>query len=168
MIEQQGKIVQRSDNLVRVRIGPSTGCSACDAGQGCGAGIFGRLLRRKATTVGLPNVIGAQEGQAVTVGIPESVFLRLLMRFYLYPLCTGLAGAVIGHQIAVKSSAEPVMVDLISVLGAVALAGLALWISRRVNAGMPGESGMQLLRIAGSAPNERECPSVGPSHKVLK
>ena len=97
MIEQQGQVISVSGNLVSVRLGGNSGCVACDAGRGCGAGIFGRLLRRKPAVLDLDNAINARVGQPVVVGLPESVFLRLVFHLYMLPLLAGLAGAVLGQ-----------------------------------------------------------------------
>jgi sigma-E factor negative regulatory protein RseC len=97
MIEQQGEVLASSHGEALVRLGGRSGCAACDAGRGCGAGVFGRLLRRRPVVLPLGNAVGAQRGQAVIVGLPESWFLSLVARFYLYPLVAGLVGASLGH-----------------------------------------------------------------------
>ncbi len=102
MIEQQGLVIAVSDDLASVQLGGSSGCPACDAGRGCGAGVFGRLLQRKPVILELKNQPGAQPGQAVLVGLPEALFLSLVFGFYLFPLLAGLAGATIGHYVSVR------------------------------------------------------------------
>jgi len=123
MIEQQGQVIAVSGHLASVRLGGNSGCPACDAGKGCGAGIFGRLLQRKPTVLDLENVIDARVGQPVVVGLPESVFLRLVFHLYLLPLLAGLAGAVIGHYLSVKNQSGPSVTDGIALLGAIVAAG---------------------------------------------
>ena len=154
MIEQQGRVVSLTHGAAMVRIGPTTGCSACDAGKGCGAGIFGRLLRRKAATVSLPNEINAREGQAVTVGIPETVFLRLLAHFYLLPLIAGLAGAVLGHHLVLRIPVMAGWTDAGSIAGAVLFAGLALTLNRNRQAKLDDPSGMRLVKFVTTEDNE--------------
>ena len=92
MIEQQGRVVDATGARVRVRLGGTTGCTACDAGRGCGAGVFGRLLRRRPVELEFDNHVGAEPGQAVMVGLPESLFLALTLRLYLLPLLAGVLG----------------------------------------------------------------------------
>ena len=43
--------------MVQVRVGGQSGCAACDAGKGCGAGLFGKLLRRNPVELELVNEI---------------------------------------------------------------------------------------------------------------
>ena len=124
MIEQQGRVVGVGDGRISVRIGASTGCSACDAGKGCGAGLFGRLLRRKPVVLDFDNSVDAGPGQAVVVGLPEAVFLRLVLRLYLYPLMAGLLGAVFGHLVARALQFSELTADLL-VLGAALVAAFA-------------------------------------------
>ena len=132
MIEQQGKVVSAVDGVIRVRLGASSGCSACDAGKGCGAGVFARLLQRKPVMLEFQNAIDAAEGQAVMVGLPESLFMSLVFRLYLYPLLAGLAGAVAGHWLAGLVQLAPALTDFSAL--ALGLIGAA-WVVRRSRSG---------------------------------
>ena len=124
MIEQQGVVVASRSGRAQVRLGGRSGCTACDAGRGCGAGIFGRLLRRRPLVLTLDDALGVSPGQAVMVGLPESWFLTLVTRFYLYPLLAGLVGAMLGHYVSDKFEAVMAVKDAAALLGAV-LAGTA-------------------------------------------
>jgi sigma-E factor negative regulatory protein RseC len=126
MIEQQGRIVRAENGRAWVAIGPQGGCSACDAGQGCGAGLFGRLLRRGPATLGVINTQGFSVGQAVVLGIPELFFLRLVLRLYALPLLAGLAGAVICHQVSVASGWNRGITDLLTLIGLIGCAWLVM------------------------------------------
>lgn len=108
---------------VSVRVGGQSGCSACDQGKGCGAGIFGKLLRRKPVVLEVANAIGAGEGQAVMLAISETLFLRMVMRLYGWPLLAGLAGAAVAQWLAARSGVGTGIADiatLVTALGAVA------------------------------------------------
>lgn len=131
---------------VSVRLGASSGCSACDAGKGCGAGVFGRLLRRKPVVLDFENTVDAVNGQGVVVGLPESLFLSLTMRLYLYPLLAGLAGAVAGHLVATRLSMTGFSADMTALTGAVLS---LMWVIRRNRQNpveFPGEKAVHLLR----------------------
>ena len=146
MIEQQGQVVSVSPERVSVRLGGNSGCSVCDAGNGCGAGIFGRLLNRKAVVLDLNNGLDSRVGQVVIVGLPESLLLRLVFRLYMLPLVAGLAGAVLGHYIAVRIDAGDVLVDGAALLGAVLAGASALtWNHKRENE-FPTVDAVHLLR----------------------
>ena len=146
MIEQQGKVVSAGGGMIQVRLGASSGCSACDAGKGCGAGVFGRLLQRKPVVLEFKNSLGTQEGQAVVVGLPETLFLALVMRLYFYPLLAGLFGAVAGHWLAGRAQFGPGLTDFSALAGSFVFAAWVVWRNRRRQIEFPGDSTVHLLR----------------------
>lgn len=146
MISQQGRVVAVDGEDVVVRIGGTSGCPACDAGKGCGAGIFGRLLRNRSVSINVPNVGGAQVGEAVRVGMPEARFLALVFRFYALPLVAGLAGAVAGHTIATRVGLEGLSDDLLTLSAALVAAWAALVPGRRALREFPLRSAVHLLQ----------------------
>jgi sigma-E factor negative regulatory protein RseC len=148
MIEQQGQAVSHADGKVTVRLGGKSGCAACQAGRGCGAGVFGKMLRRRAVELEFDNRVGARRGQAVIVGVPEVLFLALVMRFYLFPLLAGLAGAAIGHYLAGILGAGAVGSDLSALLAGLSGGAVALHRNRNRRAEFPPESTVHLLRVA--------------------
>jgi sigma-E factor negative regulatory protein RseC len=164
MIEQQGQVVVISGRRAHVRIGGASHCPACDAGRGCGAGIFGRLLRRKPVTLSLDNGVGARAGQAVVVGLPESIYLKLLLRFYLLPLLAGLAGAAGGFYLSRVLGFEALAADALMLAAAIFAAVAMLAYSRMKSTEFPGGIAVHLLRLSGGH-DELQCsadPSAGP------
>ncbi len=147
MIEQQGRVVHVANDVAEVCLGASTGCARCDAGKGCGAGIFSRLLKRKPVVLSMENVVGARNGQSVMVGIPESVFLRLVMRIYLIPLLSGIAGAAMGRYLSVAAGFSPGGADAMTLLCGFALGLAALLMSRKDGREFPGMNIVHLLRV---------------------
>ena len=95
MIEQQGRVTAVEGDRARVRVGGRSGCAACDAGRGCGAGIFGRLLNRRPAEVRVVNRLGLRPGAPVRIGLSERAFLGLVMRLYGWPLLAGLGSAIL-------------------------------------------------------------------------
>lgn len=157
MIEQQGQVIAVSGDCVSVRLGGSSGCAVCDAGKGCGAGIFGRLLQRKPAVLELDNSLNAQAGQAVVVGLPESLFLLIVFRLYLAPLLAGLAGAALGHYLSLRSGAGEVTTDGLSLLGAITGMAIAVAWNRKKSREFPGTDAVHLLRGADPA-GRGQCP----------
>lgn len=161
MIEQQGRIVQLNENEAEVQIGMSAGCSLCDQGKGCGAGIFARLTRRKPAIVRVRNVIGAREGQWVTLGIPEKTFLTLVMKLYLLPLASALAGAAIGHHLAGMMHLSSGLVDLTGIITAVVLFSVALYMCRSSDPDLPHDLVVALNPAADPPSGDAACqPSI--------
>lgn len=155
MLEQQGRVVATADGRVSVRLGGQSGCAACDAGKGCGAGVFGRLLRRRPLVLEFGNHLDARCGQAVVVGVPEAWFLRLVARFYLVPLLAGLGGAVFGHYLSVMMLSGPAGRDFMALAGAIAAGAAAV----RWNRARPAESAdavtVHLLRVVDNTEFEK-------------
>jgi sigma-E factor negative regulatory protein RseC len=147
MIEQQGQAVSESSGRVRVRLGGQSGCAACDAGRGCGAGVFGKLLRRRALDLDFENRVGARRGQGVIVGIPEALLLGLVVRFYLFPLLAGLAGAGLGHYVGVRLGAGTGGSDASALLLGLAAGALVSWRNRDRRVEFPRGSAVHLLRV---------------------
>ncbi len=163
MIEQQGRVAHTNGTEAAVRIGGSSGCPACDAGKGCGAGVFAQLLGRKPVLVPVHNAIEARAGQVVTLGIPESAFLQILLRLYLLPLLSGLAGAAIGHQFANEMQTTAGMADGLTLIGGVIVFALALYLGRATKGELPRHLNIQLLRAVQMPPIEPDFQPKYPS-----
>ena len=144
MIEQQGRVIRLEGDHATVQVGGSMGCSLCDAGRGCGAGIFAGLLRRKNALIRVPNTIEAAPGQWVTLGIPERVFLRIIARLYLLPLTAALAGAAIGHHLGFRMQTGTGVIDFISFLGAAVFFVIALHLGRQKGRNLPHRMNIEL------------------------
>jgi len=147
VIEQQGKVVAIANGMAQVRLGGASGCTSCDAGKGCGAGVFGRLLKRKPVTLELENRVNATQGQPVMVGIPEALFLRLIARMYLYPLLAAIAGAAVGHYLSVLNGLGQMSSDLITLLCGLAAGGGVIFWNRNNTREFPESFIVHLLRV---------------------
>lgn len=147
MIEQQGKVINVVDETAYVQLGGTSGCATCDAGRGCGAGVFGRFLKKKPVCLELENTVSAGPGQPVMVGIPEAVYLRLVLNLYLWPLLAGVVGAVFGHYLSIELGAGPAGSDLAALSSGVAFGLVALWFNRSNSRRLPESGIVQLLRV---------------------
>jgi sigma-E factor negative regulatory protein RseC len=147
MIEQQGRVVAVRNGLADIRLGGTTGCASCDAGRGCGAGVFGRLLRRRPVVLSLENTIDARQDQPVIVGIPETLFLRLVTRLYLYPLLAGIAGAAAGYYFSTLGNFNSLSADMVTLLGGLVSGSVILVWSVKGAREFPGRFIVHLLRV---------------------
>jgi len=155
MLEQQGRVIAVSGDFASIRLGGSRGCSACAAGKGCGAGIFARLFQRKAATLNLVNRLDVRAGQVVIVGLPESSFLFLVFRLYLFPLLAGLAGMTLGHYISAELDAQPILSDFASLFGGVAAGAVAILWNRKAEMEFPRNSDVHLLQVLGQKESDQ-------------
>jgi len=147
MIEQQGRVVAERDGRAFVELGGRPECAACAAGRGCGAGVFGRLLRQRRVVLPLDNRLSAKPGQAVVVGLSEAWFLRLAARFYLHPLLAGLVGGVFGHYLASMIRSAAPVIDSMTLLAALLAGAAAWWRNRRWSMEFSGSVDVHLLRV---------------------
>jgi positive regulator of sigma E activity len=129
MIEQNVQVLQCSDEQLKVRLGAQAGCTACDSGMGCGAGLFAKLIQRKPVVLELArNDIEVKEGQMLTLAFPEQLYLKLVIASYGWPLLASLAGAFAGHSAAAWVQLSPVLNDVATLLSGVLFA----WVSIRL------------------------------------
>jgi sigma-E factor negative regulatory protein RseC len=156
LIEQQGKVIAVAEGQIRVRIGASAGCGACDAGKGCGAGVLGRLLRRKDAVLSFDNDIGAAVGQAVIVGLPETVFLRLVLGLYLFPLLAALLGAVASQFLATHLQFSDLTTDLAVLSGGLLAGAFAVRSHRAHQVDVPDQLAIHLLRAVSCESKDKQ------------
>lgn len=159
MIEQQGRVIALDGGMATIEVGPVSGCPACDSGVGCGAGIFAQLLRRRKTELIVKNDIHSRHGEVVIVGIPEQLFMSLLIRLYLIPLFSGLAGAVFGYFCAMSLELEPIYTDLLTLIGAIVFFSTCLWFSRKFQQARSSLAALELLRPANAKDTGLSCTS---------
>ena len=129
MIEQNVQVLRCSDEKLWVRMGSQSGCTACDNGKGCGAGLFAKLMQRKPVVLELARKdLEVEAGQMLTLAFPEQLYLKLVFFSYGWPLLAALAGAFAGYALGTRLQVTPVLVDLLT-LSAGILAG---WIIVRL------------------------------------
>jgi sigma-E factor negative regulatory protein RseC len=145
VIEQQARVLRAEGDRISVRIGGQSGCNSCDEGKGCGAGLFGRLLKRHPVELDFENHIGARSGQAVQLGLPEALFMRLVFRLYALPLFTGLLGASAGFVLADRAGMTGGWLDLATLAGAVIIAAPVLIFWNRTTRHDVSSSDIRLL-----------------------
>lgn len=132
MIEQNVQIVSCENKTVWVRVGSQSGCTACDNGQGCGAGVFAKLLQRKPVVLELPrHGEDLKVGQMATLSFPEQLYLKLVLANYGWPLLATLAGGWAGFALTNQFFAG-FLLDAITLVSGLVVAALVIrWIRRR-------------------------------------
>lgn len=131
MIEQNVRVLRCQGERMWVRMGSQSGCTACDNGKGCGAGIFTKLLQRKAVEIELArNDLSIEVGQMLTLAFPEQVYIKLVLASYGWPLLAALAGAFAGHSLSVWLQFGPVLIDICTLIGALLAGGFVMRLVR--------------------------------------
>jgi positive regulator of sigma E activity len=127
MIEQNVQVVRCQDERIWVRMGSQTGCTACDNGNGCAAGVFAKLLQRKPLVMELPrNDMRVESGQMVTLAIPEQVYMKLVLTTYAWPLLAALAGAFAGYELSIWLQFGPGLIDAGTLVGGLVAGGFVM------------------------------------------
>jgi len=127
MIEQNVQVVRCDEQRIWVRMGSQTGCSACDNGQGCGAGVFAKLLKRSPTVVELPRQdVDVEPGQMVTLAFPEQVYLKMVLAYYGWPLLAALTGGACAYSLGTWLQFEAAMLDVATLIGGLLVGGMAV------------------------------------------
>jgi len=134
MIEQNVHVLQCSGERMWVRMGSQTGCTACDNGEGCGAGLFAKLLQRKPVVLELArNDVDVQAGQMLTLAVPAQLFMKLVLTSYGWPLLAALAGAYAGYGAGSWLQLDAQTIDLMTLVSGALAAWLFLRLIRRAN-----------------------------------
>lgn len=127
MIEQNVQIIRCENKTVWVRVGSQSGCSACDNGQGCGAGVFAKLLQRKPVVLELPcQGEGLKVGQMAKLSFPEQLYLKLVLVNYGWPLLAALAGGWAGFALMKNFLLNGFLLDMATLFSGLLTAGLVM------------------------------------------
>lgn len=100
MLEEQAKVLAVESDAVWVEADRRAGCERCEAGQGCGGGVLGKLVRRGTSRVRALNEIdNLHAGDQVVIGLDERLLVRGSLMTYLLPLLCMLAAAILAEQV---------------------------------------------------------------------
>jgi positive regulator of sigma E activity len=125
MIEQNVQVVRCHGDRFWVRLGSQSGCTACDNGNGCGAGVFAKLLQPEPVIIELArNDMRIEPGQMVTLAFPEKIYMKLVLTSYGWPLLAALVGALAGHGLGLWLQFGPALIDALSLSGGLLASGL--------------------------------------------
>lgn len=104
MIWQPARVVDRDVDCLTLSFSAPEICQRCARGEGCGAGVFGRLFARRETHVALPARLAVSVGDHVRVGLEPGHLAMAAGLHYGLPLAGFLVGTAIGH-VALSGSA---------------------------------------------------------------
>lgn len=132
MIEQNVRVLRCQGERIWIRMGSQSGCTACDNGKGCGAGLFAKLLQRKPVEIELArNDLDVEAGQMLTLAFPEQVYIKLVLASYGWPLLAALSGAFAGHGLSIWLQFGPVLVDVCTLIGGLLAGGFVMRLVRK-------------------------------------
>ncbi len=155
MIEQNVQVVRCHGDRFWVRLGSLSGCTACDNGNGCGAGVFAKLLQRKPVIIELArNDLCIEPGQMVTLSFPEKIYMKLVLASYGWPLLAALAGALAGHELGLWLQFGPTLIDAVTLSGGLLACGLLVrLLKNQINASVVLNSLRTTVYYPSTTPN---------------
>jgi positive regulator of sigma E activity len=136
-MKRRGQIIHLDTQELTVRVGRA-GCERCEAGHGCGAGLFNRLLAPGYFDITLPLSVMAKQkfadqtepdqlnvGQWLNLFIDERLMLQLALRVYGLTLLAFLVVAGLAFGLA-QLWLQGFWLDIVVLLSGLLAAGL-LW-----------------------------------------
>ena len=147
MIEEQAQVTQLRGDMAEVVTLRRSACGGCEARAGCGTSLLAAWLPQRRLTFELPNLIGAEAGDTVIVGLDERLLQRGSLLLYALPLGGLLSGALLGEllflHLGLPSELGAVLTGLLGLTAAL------LMVRRLTSSGMRhGGNGVRLLRVA--------------------
>jgi sigma-E factor negative regulatory protein RseC len=97
MIEETAVITDKKDQYVTFEVERSTACGICGQTRGCGNATWGKLLGHKQQFSQAENLINANVGDQVVIGVEEKVVLNAALWLYFIPLFALFVGAGLGQ-----------------------------------------------------------------------
>lgn len=116
-MQAEGTVVRREGDNAIVKVVRSGGCGRCHEIGGCG----GDGHEQRCEEFFVDNVFGAQDGQRVTIEIPEGVALKAAVLMYGIPLLALLGGAALARLLSSSDLAVATGGGVCLILAALAL-----------------------------------------------
>jgi sigma-E factor negative regulatory protein RseC len=99
MIEEQAQVVEMMGDQLVLQAQTKSSCGSCAASKGCGTSVLSKVVGRKFTRFQAENLVDAEIGDTVIVGISEDALLRGSLMMYILPIMAMLVFAVVSDQI---------------------------------------------------------------------
>ena len=147
MLEARVVVERITADQIWVREGNPANCARCAAGQGCGAGLMMRLLRRRRVSLPIPSV-GAhpiQVGDTVVIGISGARVTQAALLGYALPLISLLIAAAVADAWSFPEG----VVAVFALLGLCA----GMWVGRRFAGHLSGRSQAQPIILRNEGQN---------------
>lgn len=106
-----------------VEVSADVVCARCAAGNGCGAGLFGKRETMRQIAVVVPERVSVREGDSVRLVMQSRDLLIASAIVYGWPLAGGVLGAVFAWQLGGT--------DGVAAIAAAAGIGAGVWLARR-------------------------------------
>ncbi len=129
MIEESGVVIKCTGEFADVETERKSSCGGCSANVVCGTAVLAKVFGRRRSIVRVVNSIEAKEGDMVVVGLQDGVLVRSSFVFYIVPIITMIAGAILSEVFAGRLGLT--ITEPISIIGGLLGLMLGLWLARR-------------------------------------
>ena len=126
MIEEQAVVIKASKDRVTLEVVRSQPCGLCGQVRGCGNSIWGKIFSHQSGHIETRNNLNAKLGDAVILGIDETLMLKSSLMLYGVPLLAMFLGMIIAHGFAKE------LVEFYTLIGAVTGLFLGVVMIKRV------------------------------------
>ncbi len=86
MLKEQGLVVETKKDTAIIQTVSKASCSSCQVNSSCGTGIISKAFGERSFITPIPNLLNAQQGDLVEIGIPEDLVVKTSLLVYLLPL----------------------------------------------------------------------------------
>lgn len=129
MIETDGVVTGRRGDRAWVEVGRKSTCGHCESSGSCGGSLFSGLFGGRAINMSVRNVLDANVGDRVILGLPERVMLAGSLRLYMVPLMGLFLGAGAAEYLATRLATN--ITEPWVILGGLLGLTAALWVQNR-------------------------------------
>ncbi|HEX7046931.1 MAG TPA: SoxR reducing system RseC family protein [Gammaproteobacteria bacterium] len=153
LIQERARVLRVVGATAWVQCESQAGCARCAAGEGCGAGLFAKLLRGRLQElpVSLPaSMAGLAAGDQLLLGLSVTAVQSASFLLYGLPLAGLLIGAIGGGMMFGG--------DAGALAGAITGLASGLWIARWRGARLAGSGELQAVVLRQLAAHE-PCPT---------
>ena len=100
MIEENATVLDCDGAFAWVEASRKSVCGQCSANKGCGTHVLSKVIGNRVNRVRVLNRVNAHVGDEVTIGMPETTFLKTSLMTYMLPLFMMIGLAMLGNVLA--------------------------------------------------------------------
>ena len=106
LLEERGQIVQVEGDYAWIEVARKPGCSSCATRSECGTAVLAKAMSSKPVLIKAVNMIAADVGDEVVVGIEQKALMAGSFSVYAAPLLLMLFAALLGDFFGQKFYVE--------------------------------------------------------------
>ena len=134
MIEEQAQVVEIHGDQLVLQVQTQSACGGCVARAGCGTSVLAKVVGRKFTRFQVANIVKAEVGDTVVVGIAEDALLKGSLMMYIVPIIGMLVFALLSDYLLISVVPErDAKIAVSAVVGLLLGSLLSRWYFNRDN-----------------------------------